>query len=100
MKRTHRATELDIDNIGEIITLNGWIDGRRDHGGLIFIDLRDRSGLIQIVFSPEVNEEAFHLAEQVRSEYVVAVKGKVCRRPQETENPNLKTGKIEIYVEK
>jgi aspartyl-tRNA synthetase len=100
MKRTHRATELDIDNIGEIITLNGWVDGRRDHGGLIFIDLRDRSGLIQIVFSPEVNDEAFHLAEQVRSEYVVAVKGKVCRRPQETENPNLKTGKIEIYVEK
>ena len=100
MKRTHRATELDIENVGEVITLNGWINSRRDHGGLIFIDLRDRSGLIQVVFSPEVNQEAFHRAEQVRSEYVVAVEGKVCRRPQETENPNLKTGKIEIYVEK
>ena len=55
MKRTHRATELDIENVGEIVTLNGWINTRRDHGGLIFIDLRDRSGLIQIVFSPEVN---------------------------------------------
>ena len=100
MKRTHRATELDIENVGEIVTLNGWINTRRDHGGLIFIDLRDRSGLIQIVFSPEVNQDAFHLAEQVRSEYVVAVEGKVCKRPQETENPNLNTGKIEIYVEK
>lgn len=100
MKRTHRATELDIENVGEVVTLNGWINTRRDHGGLIFIDLRDRSGLIQIVFSPEVNQDAFHLAEQVRSEYVVAVEGKVCKRPQETENPNLKTGKIEVYVEK
>lgn len=100
MKRTHRATELDIQNVGEETILNGWINTRRDHGGLIFIDLRDRSGLIQVVFSPEVNQEAFRLAEQVRGEYVVAVKGKVCRRPQETENPNLKTGKIEVYVEK
>jgi aspartyl-tRNA synthetase len=100
MKRTHKATELDIENVGQEIVLNGWVNSRRDHGGLIFIDLRDRSGLIQIVFSPEVNQEAFNLAEQVRSEYVVAVKGKVCRRPQETENPNLKTGKIEVYIEK
>jgi len=100
MKRTHRATELDIQNVGEEAILNGWINGRRDHGGLIFIDLRDRSGLIQIVFSPEVNQEAFHLAEQVRNEYVVAAKGKVRRRPQETENPNLKTGRIEVYIDK
>ncbi|MGS0764213.1 aspartate--tRNA ligase [Syntrophomonas curvata] len=100
MKRTHRATELDIQNVGEEIILNGWINSRRDHGGLIFIDLRDRSGLIQIVFSPEVDREAFHLAEQVRSEYVVGVKGKVCRRPQETENPSLKTGKVEVYADK
>ena len=100
MKRTHRATELALENVGEVVTLNGWVDSRRDHGGLIFIDLRDRSGIIQVVFSPEVNMDAFHLAEQVRSEYVVAAKGKVCQRPLETENPNLKTGKIEIYVEK
>ncbi|NLX03199.1 MAG: aspartate--tRNA ligase [Syntrophomonadaceae bacterium] len=100
MKRTHRATELALENVGEVVTLNGWVDSRRDHGGLIFIDLRDRSGIIQVVFSPEVNMDAFRLAEQVRSEYVVAAKGKVCQRPPETENPNLKTGKIEIYVEK
>ncbi|SHG95065.1 aspartyl-tRNA synthetase [Thermosyntropha lipolytica DSM 11003] len=100
MKRTHSATELDVEHIGQEVVLNGWVDTRRDHGGLIFIDLRDRSGIIQIVFSPEVNEEAFRLAEKVRNEYVIAVKGKVCRRPEATENPNLKTGKIEIYVEK
>jgi len=100
MKRTHQATELDIENVGQEVTLNGWINTRRDHGGLIFIDLRDRSGIIQVVFSPEVNLESFHLAEQVRSEYVVAVQGVVRQRPKETENPNLKTGKIEVYAEK
>jgi aspartyl-tRNA synthetase len=99
MKRTHNATDLDTSFIGQEVVVNGWVNTRRDHGGLIFIDLRDRSGLIQIVFSPELNKEAFHCAEQIRGEYVVAVKGKVCARPQETENPNLKTGKIEIYVE-
>ncbi|WP_054694556.1 aspartate--tRNA ligase [Syntrophomonas palmitatica] len=100
MKRTSMATDLDAANAGEIVILNGWVNTRRDHGGLIFIDLRDRSGIIQVVFSPEVNQEAFRLAEQVRSEYVVAVKGEVRHRPAETENPNLKTGKIEVYAEK
>lgn len=100
MKRTHSATDLDVAHVGQEVVLNGWVDTRRDHGGLIFIDLRDRSGIIQIVFSPEVDKAAFHLAEQVRSEYVIAVKGKVCLRPEATENPNLKTGKIEIYVDK
>jgi aspartyl-tRNA synthetase len=100
MKRTHNATDIDLVNVGEIVTLNGWVDSRRDHGGLIFIDLRDRSGIIQVVFNPELNEEAFHLAESVRGEYVVAVKGEVRARPQDTENPNLKTGKVEIYVQK
>ncbi len=100
MKRTHNATSLEVKDVGVQVVLNGWVDSRRDHGGLIFIDLRDRSGLIQVVFSPKVNREAFHLAEQVRSEYVVAVQGKVSLRPADTENPNLKTGKIEIYVEK
>ena len=78
----------------------GWINSRRDHGGLIFIDLRDRSGLIQIVFSPEVNEEAFHLAEQVRSEYVIAVTGIVSARTPATINPNLQTGNIEVYIDR
>lgn len=98
MKRTHSATELTVDHAGQEVVLNGWVDTRRDHGGLIFIDLRDRSGIIQVVFSPEVDEEAFHLAEQVRSEYVIAVRGEVRRRPEATENPNLKTGLIEVYA--
>lgn len=100
MKRTHNATDLDVTDIGKEVVLNGWVDSRRDHGGLIFIDLRDRSGIMQVVFSSEVDETAFHLAEQVRSEYVVAISGKVSRRPEDTENTNLKTGKVEIYVEK
>lgn len=99
MKRTHNATDLTIDHAGQEVVLNGWVNTRRDHGGLIFIDLRDRSGLIQVVFSPEFHKEAFHLAEQVRSEYVIAVRGEVRRRPEATENPNLKTGLIEVYVQ-
>ncbi|MGI5880097.1 MAG: aspartate--tRNA ligase [Syntrophomonadaceae bacterium] len=99
MKRTHMATDLTLEQVGQQVVLNGWVDTRRDHGGLIFIDLRDRSGLIQVVFSPEVDQEAFHLAEQVRSEYVIAVSGIVRKRPEATENPNLATGKIEVYVE-
>ena len=100
MKRTHNATAIDLSKIGETVTLNGWVDSRRDHGGLIFIDLRDRSGIIQVVFNPELNEEAFHLAESVRGEYVVAVNGEVRARPADTENPNLETGKIEVYAQK
>ena len=100
MKRTHNASDLEVKDVGVEVVLNGWVNSRRDLGGLIFIDLRDRSGLIQVVFSPEVDQDAFHLAEQVRSEYVVAVQGKVSLRPADTENPNLKTGKIEIYVQK
>ncbi|NLJ71460.1 MAG: aspartate--tRNA ligase [Syntrophomonadaceae bacterium] len=98
MKRTHNATELDVNSIGQEVILNGWVDTRRDHGGLIFVDLRDRSGLVQVVFSPEVDQNSFHLAEGIRSEYVVAVKGEVRARPAATENPNLKTGKIEVYA--
>jgi aspartyl-tRNA synthetase len=83
---------------GQEVVLNGWVNTRRDHGGLIFVDLRDRSGLIQVVFSPEVNADSFHAAEQIRSEYVIAVKGEVRLRPADTENPNLITGKVEIYA--
>ncbi len=100
MKRTHNATDIDLSKMGETVTLNGWVDSRRDHGGLIFIDLRDRSGIIQVVFNPELNEEAFHLAESVRGEYVVAVNGEVRARPADTENPNLETGKMEVYAQK
>lgn len=100
MKRTHSATEISTGLIGQEVVLNGWVNTRRDHGGLIFIDLRDRSGLVQVVFSPDVDSDAFHLAEQVRSEYVVAVLGAVRERPEGTENPNLVTGKVEVYAQK
>jgi len=100
MKRTHMATDIGLGMVGERVTIYGWVDSRRDHGGLIFIDLRDRSGIIQAVFNPELDEESFHLAESVRGEYVVAVQGEVRERPKETENPKLKTGKIEIYADK
>ncbi len=99
MKRTHNATDIGLGLVGETVVLNGWVDSRRDHGGLIFIDLRDRSGIIQIVFNPELDPSAFHLAESVRGEYVVAARGEVRERPKDTENPNLKTGKVEIYAE-
>lgn len=98
MKRTHYATQIGIDQVGQEVILNGWVNTRRDHGGLIFIDLRDRSGLIQVVCSPEVDLAAFAIAEQVRGEHVVAVRGTVQRRPADTENPNLKTGLVEISV--
>ncbi|MDD4802415.1 MAG: aspartate--tRNA ligase [Syntrophomonas sp.] len=100
MKRTFNATDISLRQVGEQVTLNGWVDARRDHGGLIFIDLRDRSGIIQVVFNPELDDKSFHLAESVRGEYVVAVQGKVQARPQDTENPNLKTGQVEVYAEK
>ena len=100
MKRTHNATAIDLELVGATVILNGWVDSRRDHGGLIFIDLRDRSGIIQVVFNPELDKKSFHLAESVRGEYVIAVQGKVQARPKDTENPNLKTGKVEIYAGK
>lgn len=98
MKRTHYATEVGIDQVGLEVVFNGWVNTRRDHGGLIFIDLRDRSGLIQVVCSPEVDLTSFQVAEQVRGEHVVAVRGTVRRRPADTENPNLKTGLVEVSV--
>ncbi|MGI6413871.1 MAG: aspartate--tRNA ligase [Syntrophomonadaceae bacterium] len=98
MKRTHNATDIRVEDEGRQVVLCGWVNTRRDHGGLIFVDLRDRSGIIQVVFSPDVDLQAFKLAEQIRSEYVVLISGIVCLRPKETENPNLKTGKVEIYA--
>ena len=98
MKRSHYATELGLEHVGKSVVLKGWVNTRRDHGGLIFVDLRDRSGIIQIVFNPELNEPAFHLAEIIRSEYVIEITGEVKQRSAETVNPNLLTGKIEVYV--
>lgn len=90
-----RVTEKDC---GKELTLAGWVNTRRDHGGLIFIDLRDRSGIVQVVMSPQYGEDAFHKAEDVRSEYVLAIRGIVRERSPEAVNPKMQTGKIEVVV--
>ena len=98
MKRSCRCGELRSEQIGREVVLLGWVHRRRDHGGLVFIDLRDVSGLVQILFSPE-QKELFGRAKELRSEFVVEVHGKVRRRPVGTENPNLPTGQIEVVSE-
>ncbi|MBE9563207.1 MAG: aspartate--tRNA ligase, partial [Proteobacteria bacterium] len=95
--RSHYCGYLNESLIEQEVTLCGWVNHRRDHGGVIFIDLRDREGLVQIVFDPEV-EQAFAIAEQVRNEYVLRVKGKVRQRPEDTANPDLPTGQVEVIV--
>lgn len=97
--RTHQCGKITEQYIGEKVTITGWVQKRRDLGGLIFIDLRDRSGIVQIVFSPEVSAEALETAEKVRSEYVLTVTGTVLERDQSTVNPAMNTGKIEISGE-
>ncbi len=98
--RTHYCTEVTEKNIDEIVTVAGWVNSRRDHGGIIFIDLRDRGGLVQLVCDPEDNEDAWKTADSVRDEFVLIATGKVRARGEGLENPNLITGKIEIVVEK
>ena len=97
-QRTHHCNDLTIANNGETVCLMGWVQYRRDHGGLIFVDLRDRDGLTQVVFSPEVAPEAHKDAHILRSEYVIAIKGRVRPRPEGMTNPNLHTGEIEVVV--
>lgn len=99
MERTHHCGKITDSLIGSSVQLKGWIQKRRDLGGLIFIDLRDRSGIVQIVFSPDVSQEALSIAEKVRSEYVVEITGKVVARSEATVNPNLPTGTIEVLAE-
>ncbi len=96
--RTHDCCSLDKSNLQQDVCLMGWVQFRRDHGGLIFVDLRDREGLTQIVFSPESAPEAHAKAHVLRSEYVIAIKGYVRSRPEGMENPNMKTGAIEVVV--
>ncbi len=95
--RTHKCGEVTKQHLDETIELCGWVHRRRDHGGVIFIDLRDREGLVQVVFNPD-ETEAFAIAESVRSEYVLHVKGRVKDRLEGTINPNMKTGEIEVMV--
>lgn len=96
MKRTHYCGELRKSDIGKGVTLTGWVHRRRDHGGLIFIDLRDRTGLVQVVFNPERETDAHRMAHELRSEYVISASGKVSSRPRGTGNPRLPTGEIEV----
>lgn len=95
--RSHYCGDLNSGDIGEEVLLNGWVHRRRDHGGVIFIDLRDRNGLVQVVFDPDT-PEMFQLAEQVRNEYVLQVKGRVRPRPEGTENRDLPTGEVEVLA--
>ena len=98
MLKTANCGSLRETHINTQPTLAGWVGRRRDHGGIIFVDLRDRSGTIQVVFNPELSPEAYKLAEQLRPEWVVQVTGTVQRRPPETANPSLPTGEIEVMA--
>lgn len=97
-RRSHYCGELRIGDAGAQVVLMGWVQTRRDHGGLIFVDLRDRTGLVQVVFSPDFQKEAFEKAEGVRSEYVLCVQGTVRERPEGTANPNLATGQVDVMA--
>jgi aspartyl-tRNA synthetase len=98
MRRTHGCNALGKEDIGKEVVLMGWVQRRRDHGGVIFVDLRDRDGLTQVVFNPEINPEVHAKAHDVRSEYVLGVRGEVTARLEGMTNPNLATGEIEILV--
>jgi len=98
--RTHNCGELREKNIGESVIINGWVDRRRDLGGVIFIDIRDRYGITQVVFEPTFNSQAHSDAKDLRSEYVISVEGVVRKRPADTDNPELPTGHIDVMVNK
>ena len=98
MRRTHDCSMLRAQDIGKEVALMGWVQRRRDHGGVIFVDLRDREGLTQVVFNPEVDPEIHEKAHIIRSEFVIGVRGTVEARPEGMINPNLDTGEIEVIV--
>ncbi|RIN54859.1 aspartate--tRNA ligase [Staphylococcus simulans] len=99
-KRTTYCGLVTEDLLGQHVTLKGWVHNRRDLGGLIFVDLRDREGYVQIVFNPDFSKEALEVAESIRSEYVIEVEGTVTKRDPETVNPKIKTGNVEVQVDK
>lgn len=99
MLKTHSCGGLRKEDLGSEVTLAGWVDRRRDHGGLIFIDLRDREGIVQVVFNPEISQSCHQIASEMRSEYVVRVSGRVAPRPKGTENTKLPTGEIEVIAD-
>ncbi|MFO8009996.1 MAG: aspartate--tRNA ligase [Dehalococcoidia bacterium] len=96
--RTHNCVELNENSAGKEVTVSGWVNRRRDHGGLIFVDLRDRDGLLQITFDPNKSPEAHRIADQMRSEFVIRVTGELSMRPEGTENPAVSTGRIEMIA--
>jgi aspartyl-tRNA synthetase len=96
MRRTHHCWELGADDVDKEVVLMGWVHRRRDHGGVIFVDLRDREGITQVVFNPAVDKKIHAKAHAIRNEYVLGVRGKVEPRPADMINPNLKTGEIEV----
>ena len=95
--RSHYCGQLDRSQIGEDITVAGWVHRRRDHGGVIFVDLRDREGLLQVVFDPDT-PEIFAAAERIRGEYVLSVRGRLRERPEGTINPEMPTGEVELLA--
>ncbi|MCK4738654.1 MAG: aspartate--tRNA ligase [Deltaproteobacteria bacterium] len=97
-KRSYYCGQITSTQIGEVVTVKGWVQRRRDHGGLIFVDLRDRTGIVQLVFNPEENKDIHSEAHSLRSEFVLSIRGEVLARPKETENPDLKTGMVEVKV--
>ena len=99
MKRTHSCIELGASNVGEEVVLMGWVQHRRDHGGVIFVDLRDRNGITQTVFNPLVSEAVHAKAQEIRNEFVLGIRGRVVARPDDMVNPNMATGAIEIMVD-
>ncbi len=98
MKRTHNCCRLCADDVGKEVVLMGWVQRRRDHGGVIFVDLRDREGITQVVFNPDIDKNIHEKAHAIRNEYVLGVRGTVEKRPDGMINPSLRTGEIEIIV--
>ena len=96
MDKTHTCGELRPEHVGQTVALAGWVHRRRDHGGVTFLDLRDRWGIAQVVANPSISEAAHRAAADVRAEWVVRVEGMVRRRPQGMENPSLATGDVEV----
>lgn len=99
MKRTHTCSQLRESHLGQEVVLMGWVQHRRDHGGVIFVDLRDRHGITQVVFNPAESAEVHAKAQEIRSEYVLGIQGKVISRPADMHNPTMETGAIEILVQ-
>ncbi len=99
MLKSHDCRDLGIQDVGREVVLAGWVNRRRDHGGLVFIDLRDRSGMVQVVTNPDVDRDSHQTAQEVRNEYVVRIRGRVRARPEGLVNPEMPTGKIEVVAD-